>query len=112
MTARRAIAKSRLPLRARIWAAAASPAARKTYIVVGAVGLAGIALAIFGPRRFQREVLKPLARTAASESEKLWNDTQSLRQQFRALMGKVADPKGREVMVRDFQSWIGHFRAS
>ena len=43
----------------RVGRAATSPAAKAVYIAVGAVGLAALAIAIFGPRRFQRVVIHP-----------------------------------------------------
>lgn len=96
----------------RIWHAATGPTAKTVYVVVGVVGLAGLAIAIFGPRRFQREILDP-ARTAVSDrAERLWAEAQPLRSQLGSLIERAGSETGREKLIRSFQSWIGHFRAS
>jgi len=98
--------------RARILRATTSSTAKTAYVVVGIVGLAGLAIAIFGPRRFQREILEP-ARTAVSDrAERLWTEAQPLRTQLGSLIERAGSETGREKLIRSFQSWIGHFRAS
>ena len=72
---------------------ALSRPARAAYFVLGAAGLAALAVALVGPKRIEREVLKPL------------------RDQIAGVF-KSAGPGGRERLVRSFQSWIGHFHAT
>jgi len=90
---------------------ALSRPARAAYFVLGTAGLAAIAVALIGPRRIEREVLKPLRGAIEPQAEKLWVDAKPLRDQIASLF-KSAGPNGRERLVRSFQSWIGHFHAT
>ena len=99
-------------LRTRLYRAATSPAAKVTYIAVGTAGLAALAIAIFGPRRFQREIVKPVREAVSDQAERLWNEAKPLRCQLGGLIESAASEQGREKLIRSFQSWIGHFRAS
>ncbi|MGZ5922873.1 MAG: hypothetical protein ACXWLT_14000 [Rhizomicrobium sp.] len=90
---------------------ASTPAARTAFAVIGTIGLTAIAVALVGPKRIEREVLKPLRGAIEPQAEKLWADSKPLREQFAGLF-KSATPAGRERLVRSFQSWIGHFHAT
>jgi len=91
--------------------AAASRPARAAYYVIGTAGLAALAVAVIGPQRLQREVIKPLRGAIEPQAEKLWVESKPLRDQIAGLF-KSASPTGRERLVRSFQSWIGHFHAT
>ena len=90
--------------------AATSRPAKAAYVVVGTMGLAALAVAILGPRRLEQEVLKPLQKAVGPQAEKLWDQARPVREQLTGLFRKAGDE--REKLARDFQSWIGHFRAS
>lgn len=90
---------------------ALSRPARAAYVVLGTAGLAAIAVALVGPKRIEREVLRPLRGAIEPQAEKLWADAKPLRDQITGLF-KSASPIGRERLVRSFQSWIGHFHAT
>jgi hypothetical protein len=90
---------------------ALSRPARAAYIAVGTVGLAALAVALIGPKRIEREVLKPLRGAIEPQAEKLWAESRPLREQIAGLF-QSATPSGRERLVRSFQSWIGHFHAT
>ena len=90
---------------------AASRPARTAYYVVGTAGLAALAVALIGPKRLERDVIKPLRGALEPQAEKLWADSRPLREQIAGLF-KSASPNGRERLVRSFQSWIGHFHAT
>ncbi|HEY8255102.1 MAG TPA: hypothetical protein VIG39_10700 [Rhizomicrobium sp.] len=90
---------------------ATSPSARAAFAVIGTIGLTAIAVALVGPKRIEREVLKPLRGAIEPQAEKLWADSKPLREQIAGLF-KSATPSGRERLVRSFQSWIGHFHAT
>ena len=90
---------------------ATGPKARAAYVTIGAVGLAAIAVAIVGPKRIEKDVIKPLRNAIEPQAEKLWADAKPLREQIAGLFS-AAPPSGRERLVRNFQSWIGHFHAS
>jgi len=90
---------------------AASPPARTAFAVIGTIGLTAIAVALVGPKRIERDVIKPLRGAIEPQAEKLWADSKPLREQIAGLF-KSATPSGREKLVRSFQSWIGHFHAT
>jgi hypothetical protein len=90
---------------------ALSRPARTAYVVIGTAGLAALATALIGPKRLEREVLRPLRGVIEPQAEKLWADSRPLREQIAGLF-QSATPTGRERLVRSFQSWIGHFHAT
>jgi hypothetical protein len=99
-------------LKTRIAGAALSPAAKTVYVMIGTAGLAALAIAIFGPKRFQREILKPVRSAVGDQAGQLWSDSRPLREQIGNLFARAGSEAGRERLVRNFQSWIGHFRTS
>jgi hypothetical protein len=102
----------RSDLRTRLTRAAVSPAAKTAYVVLGTAGLAALAIAIFGPKRFQREILKPVQTVVGDQASQLWNDSRSLREQISGLFARAQTGSGRDRLVQNFQSWTGHFKAS
>jgi hypothetical protein len=90
---------------------AMSRPARTAYYVLGTAGLAALAVALVGPKRLEREVIKPLRGALEPQAEKLWADSKPLRDQIAGLF-KSASPGGRERLVKSFQSWVGHFHAT
>ena len=116
MTARRrppAHAPSRPPRQgSSFYRVATGPTAKAVYVGVAAVGLTALAIAIFGPKRFQQVVVQPVRSAVADQTERLWSEAQPLRAQLTNLMARATSEGTREKLVRSFQSWIGHFRAS
>ena len=98
-------------LSAKLLRLAASRPAIVAYAVIGTAGLATLAIALIGPKRLEREVLKPLRSAIEPQAEKLWAESRPLREQIAGLF-RAASPSGRERLVRSFQSWIGHFHAT
>lgn len=90
--------------------AATSRPAKAAYVAVGTVGLAALAVALLGPKRLEQEVLRPLQKAVGPQAEKLWDQSRPVREQLTGIFRKAGDE--REKLARDFQSWIGHFRAS
>jgi hypothetical protein len=111
-TTRRKALPARSRLKSQLIRAATSPTAKRTYAVVGTVGLAALAIAIFGPRRFERDVLKPVQNKVSDQASQLWADSRPLREQIGKLFARAQSESGREKLARSFQSWLGHFRAS
>ena len=107
----RAVEKPPRPAAPTLMALATSRPARIAYMVVGSVGLAALAVALIGPARIQRQVVRPLRGAIEPQAEKLWTESRPLRAQLARLF-KDASPAGRARLVRNFQSWIGHFHAS
>jgi hypothetical protein len=102
--------KPKQNLAATLRRAAVSKPAKVAYVALATVGLAGLAVAILGPKRLEREVLKPLQKAVRPQAEKLWEQARPAREQLAGLFQRAGDQ--REKLARDFQSWIGHFRAS
>ena len=98
-------------LTASILRAASSRPARFAYIAIGTAGLAALTVALVGPKRIEREVLKPLRGAIEPPAEKLWSDSRQLREQIASLFRRAA-PANREKLARNFQSWLGHFHAT
>ena len=90
--------------------AAVSKPAKAAYIAIGTMGLAALAVAILGPKRLERDVLKPLQKAVGPQAEKLWDQARPVRAQLATLFRYAGDE--REKLARDFQSWIGHFRVN
>lgn len=90
---------------------AMSRPARTAYYVLGTAGLMALAVALVGPKRLEREVIKPLRGAIEPQAEKLWADSKPLRDQIAGVF-KSASPGGRERLIRSFQSWVGHFHAT
>ena len=95
----------------RLMRLAVSRPARTAYVVIGTAGLAALAVALIGPRRIEREVIKPLRSAIEPQADRLWAESRPLREQIAGLF-RSASPAGRERLVRSFQSWIGHFHAT
>jgi NAD/NADP transhydrogenase alpha subunit len=106
--ARHSVSPSLITIASRL---AFSRPAKVAYLTAGAVGLAALAVALIGPKRLEQEVLKPLRGAIEPKAEKLWADSRELREQIAGLF-QSATPTGREKLARNFQSWIGHFRAT
>jgi NAD/NADP transhydrogenase alpha subunit len=104
------ITRPKQSMAASLCRAATSRPAKTAYIAIGTIGLAALAVAILGPKRLEREVLKPLQKAVGPQAEKLWDQTRPAREQLAGLFRRAGDE--REKLVRDFQSWVGHFRAS
>jgi len=90
---------------------ATSRPARTVYYVLGTAGLTALAVALVGPKRLEREIIKPLRGAIEPQAEKLWSESKPLRDQIAGLF-KSASPGGRERLIRSFQSWVGHFHAT
>ncbi len=90
---------------------ATSRTAITAYVVIGTAGLAALAVAIIGPKRLEKEVLRPLRGALEPQAEKLWAESHPLREQIAGLF-RSASPAGRARLARNFQSWIGHFHAT
>jgi hypothetical protein len=95
---------------ARLRRAALSKPAKAAYVAIGTMGLAALAVAILGPKRLERDVLKPLQKAVGPQAEKFWDQAKPLREQLTGLFQRAGDQ--REKLAHDFQSWIGRFHAS
>ena len=115
-TARRRRAQAPIVVRStsrhRLARIAASPQARAVFVGVGTVGLAALGIALFGPKRFNSQIVQSVRQAMGEQAERLWDDSKPLREEIGKLMGRAQNEASRADLVRSFQSWIGHFRAS
>src|SRR5439155_1114036 len=73
--------------RNRLARAVASPAARAVLVGVGTVGLAALGIALFGPKRFNNQIVRPVRQAMGEQAERLWEDSKPLREEI----GKLVD---------------------
>lgn len=106
------VRNGRTNLKTQFLRAATSPTAKTTYAVVGTVGLAALAIAIFGPKRFQKEILSPVQNRVSDQASQLWTDAKPLREQIGKLFDRAQSSASREKLAQGLQSWIGHFKAT
>ena len=89
-----------------------SPAAKLAFVTIGACGLAALAVAMMGPQRFRRQIVVPVRGAVNDQADRLWTDSRPLREQLGRLIDRLQSEASREKLVRSFQSWIGHFKAT
>jgi hypothetical protein len=46
------------------------------------------------------------------QASQLWADSRSVRAQISGLIDRAQSASSRDRLVQNFQSWIGHFKAS
>jgi len=95
-----------------------SPALRVGLVVVGVAGLAALGVALFGTRRFNDEILRPisaatllpLAAAAAPQAERAWAETRPWRDYVTRVMSSVNTAEVREQVASRLAEWIERFR--
>jgi len=91
-----AVAKpsSRSSLAASVSRIALSRPARAAYVVLGTAGLVAIAVALVGPKRIEREVLKPLRGAIEPQAEKALGGFQAIARTDRRSVSSPPAPPG------------------
>ncbi len=95
-----------------------SPVVRTALIVAGVAGLATLGIALFGPRRFNDEILKPigaatlvpLAAAATPQAERAWAETRPWRDYVARVLTSVNTAEVREHLAERLTQWIDRFR--
>lgn len=108
---RQPLKKRRRPSPVVLLRLASSPTARSAYVVIGALGLAALAVGIVGAKRVRRRAVDPIGEYLEPHYQVAWDEIGPIREQISALFEKVG-PEGRRRLASHFQSWVGHFRAS
>ncbi len=91
---------------------------RTALIVAGIAGLAALGVGLFGTRRFNDEVLKPLrvatlvplAAAAAPQAERAWAETRQWRDQVARILASINTEEVREVIADRLSTWVQRFR--
>ncbi len=95
-----------------------SPGFKIGLVVVGITGLAALGVALFGARRFNDEILKPvsaatllpLAAAAAPQAERAWAETRPWRDYVARVLSSVNTAEVREQVAERLAHWIDRFR--
>lgn len=91
---------------------------RTIAVVVGVAGLAGLGIALFGPRRFQDEVIRPienatlvpLAAAVAPQADRVWAETRPWRDHVARLLSSINTEEVREAIADRLSHWIDRLR--
>ncbi len=83
---------------------------RTIAIVVGVVGLAGLAAALFGSRRLRedyvRPVLVPLTSAVESQADRVWAETRPWRKQASRLLDAINTEEVRDAVAERLAHWM------
>jgi hypothetical protein len=91
---------------------------RTTFAVVGVLGLAAIAISLFGPRRFRDEVIlpigaatyTPIAAAVAPQADRVWEETRAWRDRVGRILESINTEEVRELVASRLSQWIERFR--
>jgi hypothetical protein len=91
---------------------------RTIFVVAGVAGLAALGLGLFGPRRFNNEVLRPLgaatflplAAAVAPQADRVWADTRPWRDHVSRVLSSVNTSDVREQIAERLSHWLDRFR--
>ncbi len=95
-----------------------SPLLRTAIVVVGVAGIAAVAIGLFGPRRFNDEILKPfseatlvpLAAAAAPQADRVWAETRPWRDHVSRLLSSINTHEVRDALADRLSHWLDRLR--
>ncbi len=119
-TATKALARGAVPARRKKASVSLLDAfpIRTFAVVAGVAGLAALGVALFGPRRFQDEVLRPisaatfvpLAAAVAPQADRVWAETRPWRDHVSRVLSSVNTSEVREQLAERLSHWLDRFR--
>ncbi len=91
---------------------------RTIAIIVGVTGLAALGIALFGPRRFRDEVVRPisaatflpLAAAVAPQADKAWAETRPWRDHVARVLSSINTDEVRDLIAERLSKWVERFR--
>ncbi len=91
---------------------------RTVFVVVGVVGLAALGVALFGPRRFRDEVIRPIsaatfvpiAAAVTPQADRVWEETRPWRDRVARILASINTDEVREHLAEQLKDWIDRFR--
>src|ERR1700690_3363776 len=91
---------------------------RTIFVVVGVVGLASLGVALFGPRRFRDDIVRPLsgatfvpiAAAVAPQADRVWEETRPWRDRVARILASINTDEVREHLAEQLKDWIDRFR--
>src|SRR5471032_751143 len=86
---------------------------RTVFVVVGVVGLAALGVALFGPRRFRDEIIRPISAatfvplTAAvsPQADRVWAETRHWRDRVGRVLASINTDEVREHLAEQLKDW-------
>ena len=105
------------PARSAISAFLRSPL-RTAFVVVGVVGLAALGVALFGPRRFRDDVIRPItsatyvpiAAAVAPQADRVWAETRAWRDRVGRILESINTSEVRDLVAGRLAQWVERFR--
>ena len=91
---------------------------RTVFVVAGVIGLAALGMAVFGPRRFRDEIIKPigalayepLAAAVAPQADRAWAETRAWRDRVGRILESINTAEVRDQVAARLANWIERFR--
>ena len=91
---------------------------RTIFVVVGVVGLAALGVALFGPRRFRDEIVRPisaatfvpLAAAVTPQADRVWAETRPWRDRVARILASINTDEVRERVAEQLKEWVDRFR--
>ena len=91
---------------------------RTIFVVVGVVGLAALGVALFGPRRFRDEIVRPisaaafvpLAAAVTPQADRVWAETRPWRDRVARVLASINTDEVRERVAEQLKEWVDRFR--
>lgn len=91
---------------------------RTIFVVAGMAGLAALAVAAFGSRRFRDEIVRPigaatyvpLAAAVAPQADRVWAETRPWRDHVARIFTSINTDEVREMVAERLTHWVDRFR--
>ena len=91
---------------------------RTVFVVAGVIGLAALGIALFGPRRFRDEVIRPigalayepLAAAVTPQADRAWAETRAWRDRVGRILESINTAEVRDQVAARLSNWIERFR--
>ncbi|HEX4302361.1 MAG TPA: hypothetical protein VHZ78_06180 [Rhizomicrobium sp.] len=91
---------------------------RTVAVVIGVAGLAALGIALFGPRRFQDEIVRPLtaatlvplAAAVTPQADRVWAETRPWRNHAARVLNSINTAEVRDQIVERLNHWVDRLR--
>ena len=91
---------------------------RTIAVIAGVAGLAALGIALFGSRRFQDEIVRPIAAATlvplsaavAPQADRVWAETRPWRDHVGRMLSSINTQEVREAIADRLSHWLDRFR--
>ncbi len=91
---------------------------RTIAVVIGVAGLAALGVALFGPRRFRDDYVRPisaatlvpLAAAVAPQADKVWAETRPWRDHVARVLSSINTDEVRDLIAHRLAKWVDRLR--